>query len=92
MKSKKLIGAGSLLKLSFQMIKKDYSILLPYLISSFLIVIAGSFFIKTQTIDPTKTPSAELMIFSLFAFVVTLLAQATTVFMTGKLSAKRWFD
>ncbi|MBU0581372.1 MAG: hypothetical protein KKA19_09380 [Candidatus Margulisbacteria bacterium] len=85
MKNKKYISTSLLLKKSFQIIRLDYAVLLPYFISSFLLVLLSSFFLKGQA-ELTENISPELFMFYLAAWLFALLAQATTVFMAQKLA------
>ncbi len=65
------------------MIRLDYAILLPYLLSSFLLVMLSNYFLKGQNIDPANSANipSELISFYVLGWILTLLAQATTIFM-----------
>ncbi|MFC1517526.1 hypothetical protein ACFL5G_03100 [Candidatus Margulisiibacteriota bacterium] len=83
-----MIRIGMLFRNSWQLIRADYVVILPYLISSFILMITSRSLIGEQPLDPSGKLTKELLIFYSLGWLITLLAQATTIFMANKLSKK----
>ena len=92
MRSIKYIGTGMLIKKAFQLLKFDYTILLPYLISSFILLLLSNQLIKTPQNGAAVKFTPELAYFYSIGWLITLFAQAMTIFMTRDALQKKALD